>query len=52
MNEPGQDDGDLQFAPVEAVLALSFAVSHPAEVYEALAETVGDLARPQPGLGR
>jgi hypothetical protein len=45
MNElgVGQDRGDIQFALVEAVLALASAVNRLAEAHESIAEAVGDL---------
>lgn len=51
MNElgAGQDRGDIQFALVEAVLALASAVNRLAEAHESLAEAIGDLTPPQPG---
>lgn len=51
MNELGaeQDRGDIQFALVEAVLAVASAVNRLAEAHESLAEAVGDLTPPQSG---
>ncbi len=49
MNElgVGQNRGDVQFALVEAVLALAPAVNRLAEAHESLTEAVGDLTPPQ-----
>lgn len=48
MHEVAQGGGDMQFALVEAVLALASAVNRLATAHESMAEAVADLTPPQP----